>query len=174
MSSREMAMAADGSRLGRGLATLIGDVGDDGPKVDRGRAPRRVPIEFLRANPRNPRRSFSQAELDDLSNSITEHGVIQPIVVRAVRGTPDAFEIVAGERRWRASQSAGLHDVPIVVIDVSDNAALEIAIVENVQALSISTQSKKRAAITRLPRSSNAARTKSPRSLARAAVMSRT
>ena len=126
-------MAADGSRLGRGLATLIGDVGDDGPKVDRGRAPRRVPIEFLRPNPRNPRRSFSQTELDDLSNSITEHGVIQPIVVRAVRGTPDAFEIVAGERRWRASQSAGLHDVPIVVIDVSDTAALEIAIVENVQ-----------------------------------------
>jgi ParB family chromosome partitioning protein len=126
-----MAMASDGSRLGRGLATLIGDVGNDGPKPSR--AQRRVPIEFLRANPRNPRRTFVAAELEELSRSISEHGVIQPIVVRSVHGTPDAFEIIAGERRWRAAQKAGLHDVPVVVLDVSDTDALEIAIVENVQ-----------------------------------------
>ena len=126
-------MAADGSRLGRGLATLIGDVGGESAQTERVRAQRKVPIEFLRQNPRNPRKGFSPAELEELSLSIREHGVIQPIVVRAVRGTPDKYEIVAGERRWRAAQKAGLHDVPIVTIDVSDTAALEIAIVENVQ-----------------------------------------
>ena len=126
-------MAADGSRLGRGLATLIGDVGGESAQTERVRAQRKVPIEFLRQNPRNPRKGFSPAELEELSLSIKEHGVIQPIVVRAVKGTPDAYEIVAGERRWRAAQKAGLHDVPIVTIDVSDTAALEIAIVENVQ-----------------------------------------
>ena len=127
-------MAEERSRLGRGLASLIGDVGGEAVHVDRSaRAPRRVPIEFLKANPRNPRRAFSDAELDELSASIRQHGVIQPIVVRPVKGAQDRFEIVAGERRWRASQRAGLHDVPIVTVEVNDSAALEIAIIENVQ-----------------------------------------
>ncbi len=127
-------MADERSRLGRGLASLIGDVGGEAAHVDRPRAtPRRVPIEFLKANARNPRRAFAEAELDELAASIKEHGVIQPIVVRPVRGSPDRFEIIAGERRWRASQRAGLHDVPVVTIDVSDADALEIAIIENVQ-----------------------------------------
>lgn len=122
------------SRLGRGLASLIGDVGGEAAHVERpGRAQRKVPIEFLKANPHNPRRAFSEDELAELSSSIKQHGVIQPIVVRAVKGAQDRFEIVAGERRWRASQRAGLHEVPIVVIEVSDSAALEIAIIENVQ-----------------------------------------
>ncbi|HEY0235717.1 MAG TPA: ParB/RepB/Spo0J family partition protein [Afipia sp.] len=122
------------SRLGRGLASLIGDVGGEAAHVDRpNRAQRRVPIEFLKANPRNPRRQFSDAELAELSESIKQHGVIQPIVVRPVKGAQDRFEIIAGERRWRASQRAGLHDVPIVTVDVGDSAALEIAIIENVQ-----------------------------------------
>lgn len=127
-------MAEERSRLGRGLASLIGDVGGEAAHVDRpNRAPRKVPIEFLKANPRNPRRTFSEGELDELSASIKQHGVIQPIVVRPVKGTQDRFEIIAGERRWRASQRAGLHEVPIVPVDVSDSDALEIAIIENVQ-----------------------------------------
>ena len=122
------------SRLGRGLASLIGDVGGEAAHVDRpNRAQRRVPIEFLKANPRNPRRTFSDDELNELSASIKQHGVIQPIVVRPVKGNADRFEIIAGERRWRASQRAGLHDVPIVTVDVNDSDALEIAIIENVQ-----------------------------------------
>jgi len=121
------------SRLGRGLASLIGDVGTEAAHVERPRTQRRVPIEFLKANPRNPRRSFSDVELDELAASIREHGVIQPIVVRPVKGATDRFEIIAGERRWRAAQRAGLHDVPIVPIEVSDTDALEIMIIENVQ-----------------------------------------
>lgn len=121
------------SRLGRGLASLIGDVGGEAAHVERPRAQRKVPIEFLKPNPRNPRRNFSEAELRELSDSIKQHGVIQPIVVRPVRGSPDRYEIIAGERRWRASQMAGLHEVPIVPVDVSDSDALELAIIENVQ-----------------------------------------
>jgi ParB family chromosome partitioning protein len=121
------------SRLGRGLASLIGDVGGEAAHVDRPRAQRKVPIEFLKPNPRNPRRAFTETELAELTESIRQHGVIQPIVVRPVKGTHDRFEIIAGERRWRASQAAGLHEVPIVPVDVSDSDALEIAIIENVQ-----------------------------------------
>jgi ParB family transcriptional regulator, chromosome partitioning protein len=127
------------SRLGRGLASLIGDMGAEAntsaaaTTSERVRGQRRVPIEFLRANPNNPRREFVAAQLDELANSIKERGIIQPLAVRPVRGTTDAFEIIAGERRWRAAQRAGLHDVPVVVLDVSDVEALELAIVENVQ-----------------------------------------
>ena len=122
------------SRLGRGLASLIGDIGGEAAHVDRpARTQRKVPIEFLKANPRNPRRDFSEAELGELADSIRQHGVIQPIVVRPVKGVQDRFEIIAGERRWRASQIVGLHEVPIVPVDVSDSDALEIAIIENVQ-----------------------------------------
>ncbi|MFT0859985.1 ParB/RepB/Spo0J family partition protein [Ancylobacter sp. G4_0304] len=134
-----MAMAEDGgrSRLGRGLAALIGDMGEiseigtDRPRAVVGQ--RKVPLAFLRANPKNPRRSFGEEDLEDLAASIRERGVIQPIVVRQVPGERDAFEIVAGERRWRASQRAGIHEVPIVVVEVDDRGALEIAIIENVQ-----------------------------------------
>jgi ParB family transcriptional regulator, chromosome partitioning protein len=121
------------SRLGRGLASLIGDVGGESAKAERGRAQRKVPIEFLKPNPRNPRKTFVDAELEELAESIRQHGVIQPIVARPVRGSSDHFEIIAGERRWRAAQRAGLHDVPIVPVEVTDNDALQIMIVENVQ-----------------------------------------
>ena len=127
-------MADDGrSRLGRGLAALIGDVGDESATNARPRGQRRAPIEHLRANPRNPRRMFADAELTELAESIRERGIIQPIVVRPVPGAADRFEIVAGERRWRAAQRAGLHEVPIVSLDVSDAEALQLAIIENVQ-----------------------------------------
>ena len=122
---------ADHSRLGRGLAALIGDVGEETSGADSGRKARRAPIENLRPNPRNPRRMFTDEELDELSNSIRERGIIQPIVVRALQG--DNFEIIAGERRWRAAQRAGLHDVPIAVVEANDAQSLEFAIIENVQ-----------------------------------------
>ena len=134
LNPRELAMADEArSRLGRGLASLIGDVGREAVHVERPRGQRKVPIEFLKPNPRNPRRSFSDAELAELANSIKQHGVIQPIVARPVRGAQDRYEIIAGERRWRAAQAAGLHEVPVVPLDVSDSDALEIAIIENVQ-----------------------------------------
>lgn len=127
-------MAEDGrSRLGRGLAALIGDVGDETKVVERGRNARKAPIEHLRPNPRNPRRLFRVEELDELAASIKERGIIQPIIVRALKGATDQYEIVAGERRWRASQIAGLHEVPIVIVDISDAESLEFAIIENVQ-----------------------------------------
>ena len=122
---------ADHSRLGRGLAALMGDVGEETSVADTGRKPRRAPIENLRPNPRNPRRMFTEAELDELSDSIRERGIIQPIVVRALQG--DNFEIIAGERRWRAAQRAGLHDVPVAIIEANDAQSLEFAIIENVQ-----------------------------------------
>jgi ParB family chromosome partitioning protein len=125
--------AAARSRLGRGLAALIGDVDDESAVLERTRSQRRVPIEFLRPNPRNPRRNFSDADLDELAASIRERGIIQPILVRNVRGVADAFEIIAGERRWRAAQRAAVHDVPIILLEVDDREALELAIIENVQ-----------------------------------------
>jgi ParB family chromosome partitioning protein len=122
------------SRLGRGLAALMGDVGEEQSSIDRVRTPRRVPIEFLRPNPRNPRKTFSDPELDELAASIAERGVIQPIVVRTSKGGPiDSYEIIAGERRWRAAQRAGHHDVPIVLVEATDRESLELAIIENVQ-----------------------------------------
>ena len=124
---------ADHSRLGRGLASLMGDVGDETAQADSGRKPRRAPIENLRANPRNPRRAFTEPELNELTGSIRERGIIQPIVVRAVHGQLDNFEIIAGERRWRAAQRAGLHEVPVAVVEATDAQALEFAIIENVQ-----------------------------------------
>jgi len=124
---------ADHSRLGRGLASLMGEVAEESPSADSARKPRRAPIESLHANPRNPRRSFREIELTELTLSIKESGIIQPIVVRATKGKADSFEIIAGERRWRAAQRAGLHEVPITVVEATDAQALEFAIIENVQ-----------------------------------------
>jgi ParB family chromosome partitioning protein len=121
------------SRLGRGLAALIGDAGSEVAAIDRLRGQRLVPIEFLRPNPRNPRRDFKENELDDLSASIKERGILQPILVRSISGVADAYEIVAGERRWRAAQRANVHDVPIILVEADEKAALEIAVIENVQ-----------------------------------------
>ena len=122
------------SRLGRGLASLIGDMGaeTDG-RHEPVRGQRRIPIGFLRANPRNPRRDFPADQLDELTASVKERGIIQPIAVRSLRAGTETYEIIAGERRWQAAQRAGLHEVPVVVLDVGDVEALELAIIENVQ-----------------------------------------
>jgi ParB family chromosome partitioning protein len=124
-------------RLGRGLAALIGEM--DRPAVSREVAPgvvppsadSRVPIEFVLPNPKNPRRSFGDGDLTDLAQSIKEHGIVQPVLVR--RTGDGKFEIIAGERRWRAAQRAGLTEIPVLVRDVDDRTALELAIIENVQ-----------------------------------------
>ncbi len=122
-------------RLGRGLAQLIGDM--DAPTspatAAQISADRRVPIEMIVRNPRNPRRDFVEEQLEDLAQSIKMHGVVQPIVVRPEPGNSGRYEIIAGERRWRASQRAGLTEVPVIIRAVDDREALEIAIVENVQ-----------------------------------------
>lgn len=121
-------------RLGRGLAALIGEMDQPMPTGNTPvnvSADRMVPIENITRNPRNPRRHFDESELQDLASSIRQHGIVQPIVTRTL---PDGqFEIIAGERRWRASQLAGLVEVPVIVRNVDDRTALEIAIVENVQ-----------------------------------------
>jgi ParB family transcriptional regulator, chromosome partitioning protein len=122
-------------RLGRGLAQLIGDMDSSVKEADAQHisADRRVPIEMIVRNPRNPRRDFVEEQLEDLAQSIKTHGVVQPIVVRPEPGNTGCYEIIAGERRWRASQRAGLTEVPVIIRAVDDREALEIAIVENVQ-----------------------------------------
>jgi ParB family chromosome partitioning protein len=117
--------------LGRGLAALIGeDVDEELPDGDA-RSYRHIPVELLHANPNNPRKTFAEDEIEDLARSLRDKGLLQPLVVRP-RGDSE-YEIVAGERRWRAAQRAGLHDVPVIIKPLSDGEALEIAIVENVQ-----------------------------------------
>jgi ParB family transcriptional regulator, chromosome partitioning protein len=127
-----MADDASRSRLGRGLAALIGEVSAEASS-ERPRGQRRLPTGALRPNARNPRRVFSDTELDELVASLRERGIIQPIVARSMRGANDSYEIIAGERRWRAAQRAGLHEVPVVIIEATDAEALQIAIIENVQ-----------------------------------------
>lgn len=120
-------------RLGRGLAALIGEI--DKPVASTSepvRADGQVEIDRVKANPRNPRRKFDEADLEDLARSVTEHGIMQPVVVRP-RNAGEYYEIIAGERRWRAAQRAGLTYIPIIVRDVDDRVALELAIIENVQ-----------------------------------------
>jgi len=121
-------------RLGRGLAALIGEIDRPAAPEKQGlNADGKVPIEFLTPNPKNPRRHFGDAELTDLAQSIREHGVVQPVVARPSPTQAGRYEIIAGERRWRAAQRAGLTEIPIIVRDVNDRTALELAIIENVQ-----------------------------------------
>lgn len=120
--------------LGRGLSALMADVTAEPASSEEQavrRADLRVPIEQLRANPNQPRRTFDPQELDDLSASIREKGILQPLIVRPTG--EGSYEIVAGERRWRAAQKAQLHDVPVLVRDLDDTEVLEIAIIENIQ-----------------------------------------
>ncbi|SDD64635.1 ParB/RepB/Spo0J family partition protein [Ruegeria marina] len=120
--------------LGRGLSALMADVthSAETQAADSPRRPdRAVPIEKLRANPNQPRRSFTQEALDELAASIKEKGILQPLIVRPVEG--GMYEIVAGERRWRAAQLAQLHDIPVLIRELDDTEVLEIAIIENIQ-----------------------------------------
>lgn len=123
------------SRLGRGLAALIGDMGtlESARLAESANGVKRLPVEFLIANRHNPRQDFAADQLEELTSSIREKGVMQPLLVRPSQDDPNIFEIIAGERRWRAAQKAGLHDVPVIVREVDDKEALELAIIENVQ-----------------------------------------
>ncbi len=124
-------MQAQKRRLGRGLAALIGDDVVEAASPEDFRGLRHLPIELLHSNPNNPRKQFKEEELEDLSKSIREKGLLQPIVVR--QRADGEYEIVAGERRWRASQRAGLHELPVLIRDLSDGETLEIALIENIQ-----------------------------------------
>ncbi len=138
--------------LGRGLSALLGEIGGEiggattagasnpgtGTSVPEAqilpaRLPVTAPIERLHSNPDQPRRDFPEVELNELAESIRQRGIIQPVVVRPDPGRPGDYQIVAGERRWRAAQRAQLHDIPIVVRELDDRAVLELAIIENVQ-----------------------------------------
>ncbi len=140
-----MATSDNKSRLGRGLASLIGDTTGVAPAVIepvtivstpvagvRDEGHKLVPIDTVNASPFNPRKSFSPVELDELASSIKQRGIVQPLIVRPA---PDGkgYELVAGERRWRAAQQAGVHQVPVLVRELGDQEVLELAIIENVQ-----------------------------------------
>src|SRR5262252_3073657 len=126
-----MAVGMHKMRLGRSLASLIGE--GEGAEFGEVESQRNVALAALRAGRFNPRRNFSDEQLEELAVSIRERGLVQPLVVRPLRGERDSYEIVAGERRWRAAQRANLHEVPVVVRALSDKEAIEIAIIENVQ-----------------------------------------
>jgi ParB family chromosome partitioning protein len=127
-------MADEGrSNLGRGLSSLLGDEESAGAEAGALKGFKSVPIEFLRAGRYQPRHDADDDQIGDLAQSIREQGILQPILVRRHPEEPDAFEIIAGERRWRAAQLAELHQVPVVVKELSDQESLEIALVENLQ-----------------------------------------
>ena len=130
-------MSEDGGRrkgLGRGLSALLGDNGsEDYAALDKLRTSKSVPIESLKPNRYQPRRHFDEEQLDHLAESIRDKGMLQPILVRRFGDQPNAYEIIAGERRWRAAQRAQLHEVPVLIKDLTDLEALEVALVENVQ-----------------------------------------
>ena len=117
--------------LGRGLSALMGEM--DAPAETSRRADTRVPVEKLRPNPDQPRRTFDGDALNELASSIREKGIIQPLLVREKPLGSGGYEIIAGERRWRAAQMAQLHEVPVIVREFSDTEVLEIAIIENIQ-----------------------------------------
>jgi ParB family chromosome partitioning protein len=127
--------------LGRGLSALLGESTERdsnfnpvAPAQSADRLPPRIlPIAQLKPNPFQPRHTFDSESLEDLTNSIREKGILQPILVRPVPGTTDEYQIVAGERRWRAAQKARLHEVPVVIKSLTDSEALEFALIENIQ-----------------------------------------
>ena len=123
-------MALEGRRgLGRGLSALLGESEVGGPSAGT----REIPIELIRPNAAQPRILFDQTELEELAASIRRTGVLQPILVRPAPGAPDQYQIVAGERRWRAAQRAGLASVPALVRELGDVETLEAALIENLQ-----------------------------------------
>src|SRR5690606_11688176 len=119
--------------LGRGLSALLGAESEDYASLDRVRLSKMVPIQMVHPGPVQPRHHFDEEQLKALADSIRQNGILQPLVVRRHPSMPNAFEIVAGERRWRAAQLAQLHEVPIIIKELSDSEALELALVENVQ-----------------------------------------
>ena len=123
--------------LGRGLSSLMGDINNDpissSANSENQTLEKLVPVEKIYPNPNQPRKTFQEEKLIELANSIKTKGVVQPLIVRKKQGTKESFEIVAGERRWRAAQRAQIHELPVIVREFTDTEVLEIAIIENVQ-----------------------------------------
>ncbi len=129
-----------GSQLGRGLSALLGNESVDIPQnnntTGKSTEPQGfslMPVEFLVQSPLQPRRVFSQEDIDSLAKSIKERGILQPILVRPSAADADEYEIIAGERRWRAAQVAQLHEVPVIIKEMNDEEVLEVALIENIQ-----------------------------------------
>ncbi|MEO1541700.1 MAG: ParB/RepB/Spo0J family partition protein [Pseudomonadota bacterium] len=128
-----MVKKSDRKGLGRGLSALLVDAQDPAPGVARPKPESVLPIERIRPNPDQPRRHFAEDDLADLSKSIREKGILQPLIVRVDPNDGTLYQIVAGERRWRAAQRAQVHQVPVLVRDLTDEEVLELAIIENIQ-----------------------------------------
>jgi len=126
-------MAEKKNKLGRGLSALLGDVNEDYAKLDKVRTAKPVAVELLHPGKYQPRHYVDQEAIDALAQSIREKGVLQPLLVRRHPDDPQAFEIIAGERRWRAAQIAQLAEVPVIIKDFDDQTTLEVAVIENVQ-----------------------------------------
>ncbi len=116
--------------MGRGLSALLGDEADPAPAAGRIRT---IPVEWIQPGRSQPRQAFPEAELQALAASIRERGVLQPVVLRRINGRDEVFEVIAGERRWRAAQIAQLHEIPAIIRDADEREALEIALIENIQ-----------------------------------------
>ena len=123
--------------LGRGLSSLMGDLNNEhltrNENSESQSIEKLVPVEKIYPNPNQPRKSFQEEKLIELANSIKTKGIVQPLIVRKKKGTKESFEIVAGERRWRAAQRAQIHELPVIIKEFTDVEVLEIAIIENVQ-----------------------------------------
>ena len=123
--------------LGRGLSSLMGDLNNEpltsNENSESQTIEKLVPVEKIYPNPNQPRKSFKEEKLIELANSIKTKGIVQPLIVRKKKGTKESFEIVAGERRWRAAQRAQIHELPVIIKEFTDIEVLEIAIIENVQ-----------------------------------------
>lgn len=129
-----MAKKTERKALGRGLSALLGDQPQQAAAKPGASGPySQIPIDLIDANPDQPRKSFSQAELEELASSLRRHGLIQPVLLRPAPDQPKRYQIVAGERRWRAAQMAELHEIPAVVKELDDREMLELAIIENIQ-----------------------------------------
>lgn len=132
----ESLQAAKPTRLGKGLSAIFGD--EDPTAPDQSGNPRTLSVAQIYPNIKQPRRHFDKAALDELATSIREKGILQPLLVRPHPHKPNAYEIVAGERRWRAAQQAQLHEVPVIIRDIKDREALEFALIENIQRADLS------------------------------------
>jgi ParB family chromosome partitioning protein len=119
--------------LGRGLSALLGTEAEDYASLDKVRTAKEVPIELLSPNNYQPRKRFDLERIDELTESVREKGILQPILVRRKANEPGHYEIIAGERRWRAAQAAKLHTVPVIIKDLTNSEALEVALIENIQ-----------------------------------------
>ncbi|MEI8393372.1 MAG: ParB/RepB/Spo0J family partition protein [Rhodospirillaceae bacterium] len=119
--------------LGRGLSALFGEAAEDYAPVERGRQSRSVPVEFIHPGRFQPRRRFDEEAIAELTQSVKEKGILQPLLVRRDPDHANTYELIAGERRWRAAQAAGLHEIPVLIRDLTDREALELSIIENIQ-----------------------------------------